>query len=109
MKDLTTSDKIGVEMEQSVKWRKYPEHKREPDSVTGLPSRKDLDEDLPSLLRIMGSANFPMAVLMVDIDHFKKFNDKWGHNTGDRVLRHVSDLIRETVKKTLQKHCRFLH
>ena len=84
-------------MEQSAGWRKYPEHDREPDSVTGLPSRKDLDEDLPSLLRVMGSANFPMAVLMVDIDHFKKFNDKWGHNTGDRVLRHVSDLIRETI------------
>ena len=70
----------------------------EPDAVTGLPQRKHLDQDLPALLRFLGPENLPLSVIMVDIDHFKLFNDKWGHDIGDRVLRHVSGLIREAVR-----------
>jgi diguanylate cyclase (GGDEF)-like protein len=68
------------------------------DSVTGLPPRKLLDCDLPVLLRSMGTAGLPMCSIMIDIDHFKRFNDKYGHDIGDLVLRHVSTLIRKTVK-----------
>jgi len=68
------------------------------DVVTGLPPRKMLDHDLPVLLRSMGTAGLPMCSIMIDIDHFKKFNDKYGHDIGDKVLRHVSSLIREIVK-----------
>ena len=68
------------------------------DTVTGLPPRKALDSSLPLLLRIMGQEDLPLSVIMIDIDHFKNFNDKWGHDTGDRVLRHVSCIIREAVK-----------
>ncbi len=68
------------------------------DPVTGLPPRKALDDDLPILLRTLGRDKLPLSVVMVDIDHFKKFNDEWGHATGDRVLRHVSGLIRNAVR-----------
>ncbi len=68
------------------------------DTVTGLPPRKMLDHDLPVLLRSMGTAGLPVCSIMIDIDHFKKFNDKYGHDIGDKVLRHVSALIREAVK-----------
>jgi diguanylate cyclase (GGDEF)-like protein len=68
------------------------------DAVTGIPPRKALDSSLPLLLRIMGQEDLPLSVIMIDIDHFKVFNDKWGHDTGDRVLRHVSGIIREAVK-----------
>ncbi len=68
------------------------------DAVTGLPPRKVLDRDLPVLLRSMGTAGLPMCSIMIDIDHFKKFNDKHGHDIGDLVLRHVSSLIRKAVK-----------
>lgn len=68
------------------------------DAVTGIPPRKALDSSLPLLLRIMGQEDLPLSVIMIDIDHFKNFNDKWGHDTGDRVLRHVSGIIREAVK-----------
>lgn len=67
------------------------------DSVTGIPPRKALDTTLPLLLRRMGGEGLPLAALMIDIDHFKKFNDKWGHSTGDRVLGHVSEIIRNAV------------
>jgi diguanylate cyclase (GGDEF)-like protein len=68
------------------------------DAVTGLPPRKMLDHDLPVLLRSMGTAGLPMCSIMIDIDHFKEFNDKYGHDIGDLVLKHVSSLIREAVK-----------
>ncbi len=68
------------------------------DAVTGLPPRKALDEDLPALLRAMGREGLGLAAVMVDIDHFKNFNDRWGHEIGDRVLRHVSGLIRRAVR-----------
>jgi diguanylate cyclase (GGDEF)-like protein len=68
------------------------------DSVTGIPPRKALDISLPLLLRIMGEEELPLSAIMIDIDHFKNFNDKWGHDTGDKVLRHVSTIIRESVK-----------
>ena len=68
------------------------------DTVTGLPPRKILDHDLPVLLRSMGTTDLPMCSIMIDIDHFKKFNDKYGHDIGDLVLRHVSSTIRKAVR-----------
>jgi diguanylate cyclase (GGDEF)-like protein len=67
------------------------------DPVTDLPPRKALDETLPILLRLMGQEKLPLSSLMIDIDHFKNFNDKWGHETGDRVLNHVARIIRNAV------------
>jgi diguanylate cyclase (GGDEF)-like protein len=68
------------------------------DPVTGLPPRKALDEELPDLLRAMGRKQLPLSAIMVDIDDFKAFNDTYGHDVGDRVLRHVSTLIGESVR-----------
>ncbi len=76
---------------------KYP-WTGELDSVTGIPPRNALDHNLPLLLRLMGKEAMPLSAIMIDIDHFKKFNDRWGHDTGDRVLRHVCGIVRKTVR-----------
>lgn len=68
------------------------------DAVTGIPPRKALDKSLPLLLRIAGEEDLPLSVIMIDIDNFKVFNDKWGHETGDKILRHVCSIIRRSVK-----------
>jgi diguanylate cyclase (GGDEF)-like protein len=54
------------------------------DQLTGLPGRRALDE---SLSRLDGD----YVVAMVDVDHFKKFNDRYGHDVGDQALRMVAD------------------
>ena len=68
------------------------------DPVTGLPPRKILDHDIPLLLRAMAASSLPLCAIMIDIDHFKKFNDRHGHDVGDMVLNHVSSLVRTSVR-----------
>jgi len=58
------------------------------DELTGLPSRRALGERMLGLGR-------RFAIAMVDVDHFKKFNDSYGHDVGDQVLRMVAAKIRE--------------
>jgi diguanylate cyclase (GGDEF)-like protein len=60
------------------------------DELTGLPSRRALKQDMMKL-----GMNYTIA--MLDIDFFKKFNDKYGHDTGDDVLKLVASTIREVT------------
>ena len=59
------------------------------DALTGLPNRKAFDERLNRACE--NDAN--MTVALLDIDHFKAFNDTWGHQTGDQVIRYVASVI----------------
>jgi len=58
------------------------------DALTGLPNRRALEDQLRALVP-------PYAVAMIDIDHFKKFNDQYGHDIGDQVLRLVAARLAE--------------
>jgi len=60
------------------------------DQLTGLPGRRALEEEL---LKLAGN----YSIAMVDIDHFKKFNDTYGHDVGDQVLKMVASKIRQSV------------
>ena len=67
------------------------------DVLTGLPNRTGLKQALEaSLMRYDGSR--PLALIYVDLDGFKTVNDSHGHNTGDRLLRMVSDRLRRLVR-----------
>jgi len=70
------------------------------DSLTGLLSRIYLEEDLPGLVRSMDRTGAPFSVLFLDIDHFKRINDTFGHATGDEVLRGVVRLILLGIRDT---------
>jgi diguanylate cyclase (GGDEF)-like protein len=67
------------------------------DRVTLLPPRQVLDMHLPVMLSHLGAMHLPLAAIIIDVDHFKKFNDSWGHPIGDEVLKHVSGIIRSAV------------
>lgn len=68
------------------------------DALTGIANRKTFDRELDSALQELHDGGEPLALLMCDIDHFKKFNDNWGHQTGDQVLRLVASCISENIK-----------
>ncbi len=68
------------------------------DPLTGLWNRRELDANLPSLLARCASADEPVSCLMIDVDHFKRFNDSFGHDAGDAVLREVATVLMSVAK-----------
>ncbi|WP_088317137.1 GGDEF domain-containing protein [Kineosporia sp. R_H_3] len=57
------------------------------DALTGLPNRRAWEESYAAVQRRCATAGLPVAVLMIDIDHFKAYNDSRGHLAGDRLLQ----------------------
>jgi diguanylate cyclase len=66
------------------------------DPLTGIANRKAFDTALAAAEA--AESNEPVSLLLCDIDNFKKFNDSWGHQTGDQVLRLVASCLSENVK-----------
>ena len=68
------------------------------DPLTGLANRSTFEARLASLAGYFDRYARPFSVIALDVDFFKKFNDTWGHEAGDRVLQHVAELLRATVR-----------
>lgn len=68
------------------------------DQLTGLPNRRYLWDMLGAELARTRRKRTPLAVLLFDIDYFKQFNDRWGHEAGDLVLKNVAHVIRRVVR-----------
>ncbi|MGE3142416.1 MAG: GGDEF domain-containing protein [Hyphomonadaceae bacterium] len=63
------------------------------DGLTGLANRRMFDETLRMRLGEARACGSDLCLVMVDIDHFKRFNDTWGHHTGDQVIRFVASAL----------------
>ncbi|GGH22278.1 GGDEF domain-containing protein [Alsobacter metallidurans] len=70
------------------------------DPLTTLANRKHLDATLIQAIDHAALSGEPLALLMIDVDKFKDFNDNWGHLTGDQVLRLVAMSIKGAVRPT---------
>lgn len=68
------------------------------DTLTGLYNRWYVIEKIDSEINRAMRHGSPMSLLMLDIDHFKRINDTWGHPAGDEVLRSVGKLLRESCR-----------
>ena len=62
------------------------------DALTNLANRKSFDEALDGHCEQADNTK-PLTLAVIDIDHFKRFNDTWGHQTGDQVLRYVASVL----------------
>jgi diguanylate cyclase (GGDEF)-like protein len=69
------------------------------DGLTGLYTKRHLGVELPKLFAGCRRLSKSLALIMFDIDHFKKINDTYGHLSGDIVLREVSSLIRQQIRE----------
>lgn len=68
------------------------------DPLTGLYNRRYLEENLARELQRCERKGLPLSVLMLDVDHFKRFNDQHGHAAGDAILAHVGRVLREHTR-----------
>ena len=73
------------------------------DVLTGLLNRGAVLADGANLLQVVRRTPRPLALLLLDVDHFKQINDRWGHLAGDAVLRHVADVLAGCVAD--REHC----
>ncbi|MEQ1772154.1 MAG: diguanylate cyclase [Burkholderiales bacterium] len=70
------------------------------DALTGLHNRRYLEESLECEVARALRNKKPLAVLMVDVDHFKRFNDQFGHEGGDAVLQALGRVLRKTARQS---------
>jgi len=70
------------------------------DYLTGLFNRRYLEETLAREVRRAERAHAPLGVIMIDLDHFKQFNDTYGHAAGDVLLREMGGLLRRSLRES---------
>src|SRR5262249_51256858 len=68
------------------------------DPLTGLKNRRMFDERFPDIFQAQRDARSDLSVVVIDIDHFKQFNDTLGHTAGDRLLKFVGVLLKQFVR-----------
>lgn len=69
------------------------------DSLTGLGNRRRLDEALPLEISRAKRQGTSIALIMIDVDYFKRYNDRYGHAAGDDCLRQIASAIQKTLKR----------
>lgn len=68
------------------------------DALTGLSNRRATERAMTSTIAVAERSDSPFAVGVLDVDHFKQFNDSYGHDAGDRVLQAVARVIRDSLR-----------
>lgn len=77
------------------------------DVLTWTKNRRMLDEYLPRLWRQAAEDGRALAILLIDVDHFKPFNDRYGHQAGDAALRKVAQMLQACVRRPLDFVARY--
>jgi diguanylate cyclase (GGDEF)-like protein len=72
----------------------------ESDGLTGVTNRRSFDVALEAEWRRCGRNGLPLAVILMDIDHFKAFNDNYGHQAGDDCLRRVAEVLANSLQRS---------
>jgi len=128
-KDQQADEKTGLEMGAADYWakpvnfdiariraRNHLELKRHRDTLaqlaltdglSGIPNRRGFDETLDREWRRGGHSGMALSLLLIDIDHFKCYNDNYGHPAGDACLRKVAGLIRGKLGRTADYVARY--
>lgn len=76
------------------------------DTLTGLPNRRAFNERLRFLLALRARQGTPSTLLLVDVDHFKAYNDTYGHQAGDQALIRLADSLRAATRAELDMPAR---
>lgn len=105
VRDATTGEpKEAVIVMRDITERKLMEEQLSAlaltDSLTGLANRRAFDRDLDREWKRTLREGSQISLLLLDIDHFKKFNDRYGHQVGNDCLRAIAIVLRQAVRST---------
>ncbi|PSN14787.1 hypothetical protein C7293_10160 [filamentous cyanobacterium CCT1] len=101
----TLAEQVGMAI-ANLKLRETLKHQSIRDPLTGLYNRRYLEESLTQEIARAQRKQLPIGVILLDIDHFKRFNDTFGHEIGDMVLKLVGTLLKDKVRHS-DTACRF--
>jgi diguanylate cyclase (GGDEF)-like protein len=87
------SQLLTLSQQRTEQYAAQVAHLSRTDPLTGLSNRRHLDDSLDLLWRRARREKFSIAALMIDVDHFKSYNDHFGHLAGDQCLRQVAECI----------------
>jgi diguanylate cyclase (GGDEF)-like protein len=90
--------RIKTLQDQLRSTRRSLEEQSVTDALTGLKNRRFFDERLPEEFRRAQRYSDPVSLMMIDLDHFKQVNDRYGHQMGDVVLRDAAAVIKASVR-----------
>ncbi|MBC8159521.1 MAG: sensor domain-containing diguanylate cyclase, partial [Alphaproteobacteria bacterium] len=102
---VAIAEQIGLAL-SNLRLRETLEAQALNDPLTQLYNRRYMAENFQRELTIAGRKKAPVSVIMLDVDKFKPFNDRFGHEAGDLVLKAVADLLRSQCRET-DIVCRF--
>ena len=86
-----------TELKETIQRLEYISHY---DHLTSLPNRLNLKEHLTMAIKLAARSDSNLAVMLINIDHFKNVNTSLGHQTGDLLLRRIGSRLQETVRET---------
>ncbi|WP_068712964.1 diguanylate cyclase [Vibrio tritonius] len=77
------------------------------DGLTGLPNRRRFDQALLGDWNLCQREQKNVALLMIDVDYFKRYNDSYGHLAGDECLKSIARALQASVRRTSDSSCRY--
>jgi diguanylate cyclase (GGDEF)-like protein len=91
---LDASQREAHLQQREARYRELAHH----DALTGLPNRLSLQSQMPQLFETAAASGSKVAIIYIDLDHFKDINDSRGHRCGDRLLAATAERLRECVR-----------
>lgn len=88
---------IAADLRDQYRTEQYIHHIAQHDELTGLPNRTQLHARLDAALAECQATDSRLALLLVDLDNFQRFNDSLGHNVGDQILLHAASKLKRAV------------
>jgi len=96
---VTVADQLGLAI-ANLKLRETLRNQSIRDALTGLFNRRYMEETLERELARAERGRRPLTVIMLDLDHFKQFNDTYGHEAGDMLLREAGRIMRTIIRRS---------
>lgn len=95
VRDVTERKRAQAALEDSER-RAHAAARRDP--LTEVANRRSWDEEMTAAMRAARDAQTPLSVVLLDLDHFKEYNDDWGHQRGDDLLRAIATSWQEALR-----------